>query len=212
MNIAQHLAATLKTLRQQRGWSLSRLAEETGVSKAMLGQIERNESSPTVATLWKIATGLNVPFSAFIVPDASAAPSAFDPQQQAMVVTPVFPWDPELRFDHFSITLAPGALSESTPHEKGVIEHVVVISGTLDLCLQGEWHSLQAGEGRRSPATRRMRIVTAAPRRPISILLSIIQKKKPRANPRPDKMTDDNHSQRDEENPEYVMTVLFAVI
>jgi transcriptional regulator with XRE-family HTH domain len=68
MNIAQHLAATLKTLRQQRGWSLSRLAEETGVSKAMLGQIERNESSPTVATLWKIATGLNVPFSAFIVP------------------------------------------------------------------------------------------------------------------------------------------------
>jgi transcriptional regulator with XRE-family HTH domain len=40
----------------------------------MLGQIERNESSPTVATLWKIATGLNVPFSAFIVPDASARP------------------------------------------------------------------------------------------------------------------------------------------
>ena len=66
-----------------------------------------------------------------------------------MWVTPVFPWDPELRFDHFSITLAPGALSESTPHEKGVIEHVVVISGALDLCLQGEWHLLQPGEGRR---------------------------------------------------------------
>ncbi len=30
-----------------------------------------------------------------------------------------------------------------------MIEHVVVISGTLDLCLQGEWHSLQAGEGGR---------------------------------------------------------------
>ncbi|VTM13992.1 HTH-type transcriptional regulator sinR [Raoultella terrigena] len=149
MNIAQHLAATLKTLRQQRGWSLSRLAEETGVSKAMLGQIERNESSPTVATLWKIATGLNVAFSTFIVADDDDAPAAFDPQQQAMVVTPVFPWDPQLRFDHFSITLAPGALSESTPHEKGVIEHVVVISGALELCLEGLWQTLQAGEGRR---------------------------------------------------------------
>ncbi|GEC65432.1 helix-turn-helix domain-containing protein [Raoultella terrigena] len=149
MNIAQHLAATLKTLRQQRGWSLSRLAEETGVSKAMLGQIERNESSPTVATLWKIATGLNVAFSTFIVADDADAPAAFDPQQQAMVVTPVFPWDPQLRFDHFSITLAPGALSESTPHEKGVIEHVVVISGALELCLEGQWQTLQAGEGRR---------------------------------------------------------------
>lgn len=149
MNIAQHLATTLKSLRQQRGWSLSRLAEETGVSKAMLGQIERNESSPTVATLWKIATGLNVAFSTFIVADETAAPAAFDPQQQAMVVTPIFPWDPELRFDHFSITLAPGALSESTPHETGVIEHVVIISGSLDLCLQGQWQTLQAGEGRR---------------------------------------------------------------
>lgn len=82
MDIAQHLSATLKTQRQLRGWSLSRLAEETGVSKAMLGQIERNESSPTVATLWKIATGLNVPFSAFIVADDAAEPTAFDPSSR----------------------------------------------------------------------------------------------------------------------------------
>lgn len=149
MNIAQYLAATLKTLRQQRGWSLSKLAEETGVSKAMLGQIERNESSPTVATLWKIATGLNVPFSVFITPPESSGEQAFDPQQQAMVVTPVFPWDPELCFDHFSITLAPGAVSESTPHEKGVIEHVVVISGTLDMYVDGQWQSLCTGAGLR---------------------------------------------------------------
>ena len=72
-----------------------------GVSKAMLGRIERNESSPTVATLWKIATGLNVPFSAFIVPDASAAPSAFDPQQQAMVVTPSIPVGSSFAAGHF---------------------------------------------------------------------------------------------------------------
>ena len=62
MDITQHLATTLKALRQARGWSLSKLAEETGVSKAMLGQIERNESSPTVSTLWKIATGLERTF------------------------------------------------------------------------------------------------------------------------------------------------------
>lgn len=148
MTIATHLATTLKSLRQQRGWSLSRLSEHTGVSKAMLGQIERNESSPTVATLWKIATGLNVPFSVFITPPESES-APWDPQQQAMVVTPVFPWDAELRFDHFSILLAPGAISESTPHEQGVIEHVVVISGSLDLCVDGHWRSFQAGEGLR---------------------------------------------------------------
>lgn len=105
-NLTHYLATTLRTLRHQREWSLSRLAEETGVSKAMLGQIERNESSPTVATLWKIATGLNVPFSTFISPPESDGAPTFDPQQQAMVVTPLFPWDPQLCFDHFSIQLA----------------------------------------------------------------------------------------------------------
>ena len=63
-NLARFLSTTLKQLRQQRGWSLSRLAEATGVSKAMLGQIERNESSPTVATLWKI---FNIYFSAAVL-------------------------------------------------------------------------------------------------------------------------------------------------
>lgn len=147
MDLTHYLAATLKNERQQRGWSLSRLAEETGVSKAMLGQIERNESSPTVATLWKIATGLNVPFSTFIAAPDAAAPQAYDPDQQAMVITPLFPWDAQLRFDHFSIKLAPGAQSESTPHEAGVIEHVVVISGVLDMCIDGQWQRIAADSG-----------------------------------------------------------------
>ena len=153
-NLTQYLATTLRTLRHQREWSLSRLAEETGVSKAMLGQIERNESSPTVATLWKIATGLNVPFSTFISPPESDNTPAFDPQQQAMVVTSLFPWDPQLCFDHFSILLAPGALSESTPHESGVIEHVVVINGLLDMCIEGQWRTITSGEGVRFAGDR----------------------------------------------------------
>ncbi|ECH9190356.1 helix-turn-helix domain-containing protein [Salmonella enterica subsp. enterica] len=148
-NLTHYLATKLRTLRHQRGWSLSRLAEISGVSKAMLGQIERNESSPTVATLWKIATGLNVPFSMFISPPQAEFPPTFDPQQQAMVITPLFPWDPELCFDYFSLLLAPGAVSESTPHKTGVIEHVVVMQGRLDMCTGGVWQTIDAGKGLR---------------------------------------------------------------
>ncbi len=101
MNIAQHLAATLKTLRQQRGWSLSRLAEETGVSKAMLGQIERNESRPDGGDA--VEDCHRAERAVFGVYRSGRQRSAFrfDPQQQAMVVTPVFPWDPELRLTIF---------------------------------------------------------------------------------------------------------------
>lgn len=67
--LQHHLAQTLKAQRATRGWSLAQAAQITGVSKAMLGQIERAESSPTIATLWKIASGFNLPFSAFIAAD-----------------------------------------------------------------------------------------------------------------------------------------------
>lgn len=42
------------------------MAELTGVSKTMIGQIERGESTPTITTLWKIANGLKVSFSELI--------------------------------------------------------------------------------------------------------------------------------------------------
>lgn len=151
---------TLKALRQSRGWSLAQAAEETGVSKAMLGQIERNESSPTVATLWKIATGFNVPFSLFI-PTERPCESAtmlrsgrtrWPQTQDSMQVTPLFPYDPQFRFDMLAIELASGALSNSSPHDLGVIEHVVITEGELQLAVDGKWHTLIAGEGLRFQA------------------------------------------------------------
>lgn len=62
LNIGKHL----KNIRQNRELSLDEAAEMTGVSKPMLGQIERGQSSPTITTLWKIATGLKVPLSSFL--------------------------------------------------------------------------------------------------------------------------------------------------
>ena len=60
------IAANLKRIRKEKKLSLDNAAEMTGVSKSMLGQIERGESSPTVATLWKIATGLHISFTALL--------------------------------------------------------------------------------------------------------------------------------------------------
>ena len=61
-NIGQHL----KSIRQSRNMTLEDVAILTGVSKPMLGQIEREQSIPTITTLWKIATGLKTPLSSFL--------------------------------------------------------------------------------------------------------------------------------------------------
>jgi XRE family transcriptional regulator, regulator of sulfur utilization len=60
------IAQNLKRIRDERNLSLDKLAELTGVSKSMLGQIERGESSPTVATLWKISNGLKLSFTTLL--------------------------------------------------------------------------------------------------------------------------------------------------
>ena len=68
------VAENLREIRRLRKLSLEGLAELTGVSKSMLGQIEREESNPTLQTLWKIAAGLRVSLTSLIV--------AMEPQAQ----------------------------------------------------------------------------------------------------------------------------------
>jgi len=66
----------------------------------------------------------------------------------------LFPYDPLLGFEMFMIELAPGALSESSAHASGVVEHIVVMEGEMELRLDERWQTLRAGEGLRFFADR----------------------------------------------------------
>ena len=60
------VGSNLRRLRTKRGHSLERLAKLSGVSRAMLGQIETAKSIPSIGVLWKVANALKVPFAALI--------------------------------------------------------------------------------------------------------------------------------------------------
>src|SRR5438093_12310160 len=53
-------------LRDARGLSLRDLAARSGVSAPMLSQVERGETSPTLATAQRIAAGLDLPLSTLL--------------------------------------------------------------------------------------------------------------------------------------------------
>lgn len=158
--INQQVGCALKQLRQQRGWSLDQTAQACGVSKAMLGQIERGESSPTVVTLWKIAAGLGVPFSPFLQSDSGCSQVSRNldalyrgpqPGEQQVLgdgirVTTLLPFEPALGYELLRVELPVGCEYHSVPHEPGSIEQVIPVSGMLALWLAGEWHPLQEGE------------------------------------------------------------------
>jgi len=61
--INQQVAQRLKNLRMAAGLSLQDLALRSGVSRAMLSQIETLKTNPTIAILWKVAEGLGIPFA-----------------------------------------------------------------------------------------------------------------------------------------------------
>jgi transcriptional regulator with XRE-family HTH domain len=140
--IAQHL----KSERAKRGLSLDKTAQLTGVSKAMLGQIERQESSPTIATLWKISSGLNTSFSAFFSNNAvNQSDDRTFPNDTHMHVKTVFPYAEDTNMEMFEITLTQYHKQMSPPHQVGVIEHVYVTSGRLGLFFDEQWHTIDTG-------------------------------------------------------------------
>jgi len=147
----------LRKIRAESGLSLSKVAEMTGVSKAMLGQIERGESSPTIATLWKIAKGFHLPLTALIDEaerTVGQAGAVFKTVQfpGSITVKIVFPYDPELRAETFHVSLQSGQSHESQPHDLGVTEEVFVLEGEMEVLRDGEWVSLSAGQGLRFAA------------------------------------------------------------
>src|SRR6201995_784055 len=58
--LSGQLGKTIQRLRKAYNLSLSELAEQSGVAKSIISQIERNETNPTLATIWRLAHALDV--------------------------------------------------------------------------------------------------------------------------------------------------------
>ena len=144
------IATRLKACRAAKGLSLDATARATAVSKAMLGQIERGESAPTIATLWKIARGLDISFSSFFAQEGPAgpAPSPF-PDDPDMRIRVLFPFRPDTRLEMFEVTLTNHHCQRSTAHQVGLVEHVVVLSGELEVRHEGKAVRLPEGAAHR---------------------------------------------------------------
>lgn len=74
---------------------------------------------------------------------------------EKILVTPLFPFDSQLNFEVFILELLPGCEHLSPPHDQGVIEHVIVVDGTVEILVDGAWRWLRKGKGLRFNAHQR---------------------------------------------------------
>jgi len=64
--LASSLAATLRSARLDRELSVSALAERSGVSRAMIGKVERGEAQPTAVLLGRLSGALGLTLSELV--------------------------------------------------------------------------------------------------------------------------------------------------
>jgi transcriptional regulator with XRE-family HTH domain len=153
--LKRRVGENLGRLRKQRGLSLERLAAVSGVSRAMLGQVEAGESAPTIALLWKVARGLDVRF-ADLLGDEAAGDVVLLPADTSKVLRSadggfesraLFPFDKHRLAEFYELRLGGGHLERAVPHPEGTYENIVVHSGRLRLTVgDAEPTNLRAGD------------------------------------------------------------------
>lgn len=149
----ENVAINLRKIRKGKKMSLDMLARETGLSKSMLGQIERGEANPTLGTLGKIISGLRISFMDLIGP----------PKEEIYIMrkntlTPIkeeknqfknysyFPFEEGRDFEIYSLEIQPGGRYICSSHGENTMEYIVVFSGRLKMEIEGTDYTLEPGD------------------------------------------------------------------
>jgi XRE family transcriptional regulator, regulator of sulfur utilization len=148
----------VRALREGMDLSLRDLAERSGVSAQMLSQVERGETSPTLAVAARIAGGLELTLSQLLRLDEGGAVTVVRADERLSggatgrghryeVLTPPLPGQrAELSLHTLAAGSATGGPGDPPMHEPGARETAVVVEGSLKLVCDGAVHQLHEGD------------------------------------------------------------------
>jgi transcriptional regulator with XRE-family HTH domain len=153
-HVAQVVGSSLREIRRSQGHSLDTLAAASGVSRAMLGQIETGKSVPTITVLWKVAAALGVPVaqlitdpdvSLFTVTRRSDGDGAIVDERTVHIRHLTRP-EGQAGFSVHEIRVSPGQRESFTARREGGSATLIVGSGSLDVSI-GDETPVSLGEG-----------------------------------------------------------------
>lgn len=137
-----NLGENLQRIRRERNLSFDQLAGLTGVSKSMLRQIEIGQSNPTIATIWKIANGLRVPFTVLLREKTQEIAlrdfkekNPMRAESSGYRLYPLTAYNPQRAFETYYVELDPGTVLEAEPHQGNAEEHVFVLKGQIEIAV-----------------------------------------------------------------------------
>ena len=162
--ITGQLGKTIQRLRKAYNLSLSDLSEQSGVAKSIISQIERNETNPTLATIWRLSQALDMSVER-VLASSDEAPFV---EKLTRADTPILlsddgrcrltiiGWIKTVEWlQYYDFQAEPGGELESDPHQRGSIECLSVVSGVLEVEVGGVTETAKAGETLRYRCDRR---------------------------------------------------------
>jgi transcriptional regulator with XRE-family HTH domain len=158
------LGKTIQRLRRTYNLSLSELAEQSGVAKSIISQIERNETNPTLATIWRLSQALDVSIDRFLAAsDEEPFIEKLARRDQPEIVSEdgkcrlaIIGWIKTVEWlQWYDVHAEPGGVLESDAHQRGSIESLSVLGGTFEVEVAGKIERAGAGESLRYRADAR---------------------------------------------------------
>ena len=153
--LSGQLGKTVQRLRKAYNLSLSELSEQSGVAKSIISQIERNETNPTLATIWRLSQALDVSIER-VLQGAEDEPFL---EKSSKVETPllvsddgkchlaIIGWIKTVEWLQWYIfTAEEGGQLASDPHQRGSVESLSVLEGELEVEVAGATETARAGE------------------------------------------------------------------
>src|SRR4051794_34732810 len=147
----------IRALREAMDLSLRDLADRSGVSAPMLSQVERGETSPTLAVAAKIAGGLELTLSQLLRLDEGDGVALVRAEERLEgghaeghrfeVLTPALPGQrAEVSLHTLTGGSATGGPGDPPMHEPGSRETAVALKGVVRLVCDGTAHDLAEGD------------------------------------------------------------------
>jgi transcriptional regulator with XRE-family HTH domain len=153
--LSGQLGKTIQRLRKAYNLSLSELSEQSGVAKSIISQIERNETNPTLATIWRLSQALDVSIDRVL---ATADEEPFI-EKSTRPDTPILVSDDgRMRLaiigwlktvewlQWYDVQSEPGGVLESEAHQRGSVEALSVLQGDFEVEIGGAVQSIRMGE------------------------------------------------------------------
>jgi transcriptional regulator with XRE-family HTH domain len=142
------VATNMRRARLARGMSLRDMSAQTGLSTALLSQIEREVANPTVSTLARVGQALDLSFAELTRSEVGepevirrSATTSKGPRARML-----FSMMERRRFDISEGVLPPHTAGVASDHGRGSIEHGYVVAGRVTLIVGNDSIALEEGD------------------------------------------------------------------